>query len=116
MRLAPPKNNGSLILIKLSSSPNSEPNLRRGKQFFLVLYSTLLHLPPSDSTVAVDAGIEPTTVSNFGIGMAVTVPSGTLTTLLDLTYCMHNFDSKMYQLREIIRRGQKTTGLGFQKR
>ncbi len=31
---------------------------------FYVLYSTLLHLPPSDSTVSKDAGIEPRTVAS----------------------------------------------------
>ncbi len=35
---------------------------------FLVIYSTLLHLPPSNSTVSEDAGIEPKTVANVSIG------------------------------------------------
>ncbi len=33
---------------------------------FQVLYSTLLHLPPSDSTVLEDAGIDPRTVTTIG--------------------------------------------------
>jgi hypothetical protein len=32
-----------------------------------VRYSTLLHLPPSDSTVSEDAGIEPRTVATFAL-------------------------------------------------
>jgi|LakMenEpi03Aug12_release.lakeMendotaPanAssembly.Ray.scaffolds.fasta_scaffold3527815_1 hypothetical protein len=32
---------------------------------FKVLYSTLLHLPPSDSTVSEDADIEPRTVATL---------------------------------------------------
>ncbi len=31
--------------------------------FFKVLYSTLLHLPPSDSTVSEDAGAKPRTAA-----------------------------------------------------
>jgi hypothetical protein len=36
---------------------------------FYVRYSTLLHLPPSDSTVSEDAGIEPRTVATTTIHM-----------------------------------------------
>jgi hypothetical protein len=34
-----------------------------------VLYSTLLHLPPSDSTVSEDAGIEPRTVATSALAV-----------------------------------------------
>ncbi len=37
------------------------------RNFFCVFYSTLLNLPPSDSTVSEDAGIEPRTVVTYGI-------------------------------------------------
>jgi hypothetical protein len=36
-------------------------------QHFYVPYSTLLHLPPSDSTVSEDAGIEPRTVATLAL-------------------------------------------------
>jgi hypothetical protein len=36
---------------------------------FYVLYSTLLHLRPSDSTVSEDAGIEPRTVATSGFAV-----------------------------------------------
>ncbi len=36
--------------------------------FFYVLYSTLFHLPPLDSTVSEDAGIEPRTTAALGVG------------------------------------------------
>jgi hypothetical protein len=37
--------------------------------FFFVLYSALLHLPPSDSTVPTDAGIEPRTVATGALAV-----------------------------------------------
>jgi hypothetical protein len=37
--------------------------------FFFVLYSALLHLPPSDSTVPTDAGIEPRTVATSALAV-----------------------------------------------
>jgi hypothetical protein len=37
--------------------------------FFFVLYSTLLHLPPSDSTVSTDAGTEPRTVATGALAI-----------------------------------------------
>ncbi len=35
--------------------------------FFCVRHSTLLHLPPSDSAVSEDAGIEPRTVATLAL-------------------------------------------------
>jgi hypothetical protein len=37
--------------------------------FCFVLYSTLLHLPPSDTTVSEDAGIEPRTVATLALAV-----------------------------------------------
>ncbi len=36
-------------------------------EFFYLRYSTLLHLPPSDSTMSKDAGIEPRTVATLAL-------------------------------------------------
>jgi hypothetical protein len=37
--------------------------------FFVVLYSALFHLPPSDSTVPTDAGMEPRTVATCALAV-----------------------------------------------
>ncbi len=37
--------------------------------FLFVLHSTLLHLPPLDSTVPTDAGIEPRTVATSALAV-----------------------------------------------
>jgi hypothetical protein len=37
--------------------------------FFFIKYSTLLHLPPSDSTVPTNAGIEPRTVATIALAI-----------------------------------------------
>jgi hypothetical protein len=42
--------------------------------FFYVLYSTLLHMRPSDSTVTEDAGIEPRTVATSALPSARSHP------------------------------------------
>ncbi len=48
---------------KPSLSVRSKPYFKGDVFTFSVLYSTLLHLPPSDSTVSEDAGIELRTVA-----------------------------------------------------
>ncbi len=52
-----------------------------GQRLFSVFYSTLLHLPPSDSIVSEDAGTEPRTVAT----LAFAVPDA-LATRLDLIH------------------------------
>jgi hypothetical protein len=42
---------------------------------FYVQYSTLLHLPPSDSTVSEAAGIEPRTVATTALTVRRSIPT-----------------------------------------
>jgi hypothetical protein len=42
-------------------------------QIFYLLYSILLHLPPSDSTVLEDSGIEPRTVATLALAVSHTL-------------------------------------------
>ncbi len=51
-------------------------NLKKINSFFeSTLYSTLLHLPPSDSTLSEDFGIGPRTIAKFKFLSRYTGPS-----------------------------------------
>jgi hypothetical protein len=78
------------LILELRTTTNTTSRLPRNPEPQMriesLLYSTLLHLPPSDSTVPEDAGIKRRTVATS----AALAVRRSLTTRLDRVILVHN--------------------------